>query len=140
MSEIPADLKATLEGRVREQIACEVRGHVSALYEFTLPAIRARRIAERHDEPELSLAEIGEFVGLVNEAEVQSIHIESFYPSVERFSGCPVARVVTSVRYNRRSQVTTFRCLWVYSDGMWFSTSLGKVRFAAPLEADKGAS
>jgi hypothetical protein len=140
MSEIPADLKAKLEGRVREQIACEARGDVPALYAFTLPAIRARRIAERDDEPGLSLAEIKQFVGFVFEAVVQSFHVESFHPSVERFSGCPAAVVVTKVRYNRRSRVSTFRCIWVYSDGIWFSTSLGKVYFGALPEKGHGES
>src|SRR4051812_48713986 len=127
MSEIPAELKAKLEDRVREQIASEARGDVSALYEFTLPAIRASRIAERDDEPGLSLSQLGKFAGLVHEAEVQSIHVEWFRPSVERFSGCPAALVVTEVRYNRRSEVSGFRCIWVYSGGTWFSTALGKL-------------
>ena len=132
MSEIPADLKAKLEDRVREQIASEVRGDVSALYEFTLPAIRAGRIAERDDEPGLSLSEIKKFVGLVHEAEVQSIHLEQFHPSVARFSCCPAAVVITKVRYNGRSSDTEFRCIWVYSEGTWFTTALGKMRFAIP--------
>src|ERR1700682_2945795 len=112
MSEIPADLKAKLEDRVREQIAREVRGDVSALYEFTLPAIRAGRIAERDDEPALSLWEIREFVGLVHEAEVRSIHLERLHPSVARFSSCPAVVVVTKVRYNGRSSDSEFRCIW----------------------------
>src|SRR5207253_2703274 len=37
MCEIPAELKAKLDDRVREQVAAEVRGDVSTLYEFTLP-------------------------------------------------------------------------------------------------------
>jgi hypothetical protein len=129
MCEIPADVKAKLEDRVREQIASEIRGDVSALYEFTLPAIRARRIAERDDEPGLSLSEIREFVGLVHEAEVQSTHLDQFHPSVARFSGCPAAVVVTKVRYNGSSD-SEFRCIWVYSEGTWFTTALGKVQFA----------
>lgn len=134
MAEIPTDLKASLENRVCEQIASEVRGDVSALYEFTLPAIRAGRIAERADEPELSLSEIKEFVGLVHEAEVQSIQVEQFHPSVARFSGCPAAVVVAKVRYNRRSAVSEFRCIWVYSEGRWFTTALGKRCFGASPE------
>src|SRR5262245_57243248 len=100
MPEIPAEMKKTLEERVREQIASEVLGDVTALYEFTLPTIRARRIAERNDEPELSLSEIRKFIHVVREAEVQSIHVERFVPSLARYSGFPAAVVVTKVRYN----------------------------------------
>lgn len=134
MSEIPLGLKTKLEDRIREQIASEVRGDVSALYEFTLPVIRARRIAERSDEPELSLLEIRKFVGFVHAAEVQSIEIEQFHSSVERFSDCPAAVVVTRVRYNQRREATQFRCIWVYSERTWFTTALGKVNFGATSE------
>src|SRR6266852_1397654 len=103
MSELPGDLRAELENRVREQIASEARGDVSSLYKFTLPAIRTSRIEERGDEPELSLSQISEFVQLVHEAEVLSIHVDHFVPSLERYSGAPAARVVTRVRYNRSS-------------------------------------
>src|SRR4051794_39798238 len=95
MGEIPADLRASLEDRVREQIAAEARGDVSALYGFSLPPTRARRIAERDDEPGLSLGKIRTFVGLVREVEVESVEVEQFHPSVQRFSGCPAAVVVT---------------------------------------------
>ena len=61
MCDMPEDLKARLHDRVREQIASEVRGDVPALYQFTLPSIRAQRIAGRDDEPELSLSLIREF-------------------------------------------------------------------------------
>ena len=134
MSEIPAALKAKLEDRVREQIASEVRSDVSALYEFTLPAIRARRVAERDDEPELSLSEVRKFVRLIHEAEVESIEVEQFHPAVERFSGRPAAVVVTRVRYNQRSEASQFRCIWVYSSGTWFSTALGKMWFGRSSE------
>ena len=131
MSEIPPDFRTKLGDRVRGQIAAEVRSDVSGLYAFTLPSIRAERIEERSDEPELSLSlsQIRDFVRHVQSAEVESIEIESFHPSAEHYSGCPVAVVVTKVRYNRRSIATTFRCIWVYSDGTWFSTSLGKIYF-----------
>jgi len=140
VSEIPADLRTKLEDRIREQIACEARGDVLALYEFTLSAIRASRNAELDDEPGLSLAQIKEFVGCVFEAQVQSIQVESFHPSVERFSGCSAAVVITKVRYNRRSGLNTFRCIWVYSGGTWFTTALGKLFFGAPAGKDTGAS
>jgi hypothetical protein len=132
MSEIPADLRVKLEERVREQIASEVSGNVAALYEFTLPAIRARRVNGRDDEPELSLSEIRQFVALIHEAEVQSVEVEQFHETVERFSGSPAAVVVTTVRYNQRSEDSQFRCIWVYSAGTWFSTALGKLRFGSP--------
>src|SRR5262245_15312993 len=131
MSEISADLRTQLEDRVREQVASEARRDVSALYEFTLPAIRAKRIAERDDEPELSLSQIRKFVGLIHEAEVESIDVEQIHRSVERFSGCPAAVVVTKVRYNQRRETSEFRCIWVYADGTWFSTALGKIWFGA---------
>ena len=134
MGEIPVDLRASLEDRVREQIAAEARGDVSALYGFTLPAYRAARIAERDDEPGLSLGQLREFVGHVREAEVESIEVEQFHPSVERLAGCAAAVVVSRVRYNRRSEASRFRCIWVYTDGTWFSTSLGKLWFGAPSE------
>jgi hypothetical protein len=130
VGDIPAELRAKLEDRVREQIATEVRGDVSALYEFTLPSIRAHRIAERDDEPELSLSSIREFVGLIREAQVESIRVESFEPSLSRHGGCPAAFVVTEVRYNGDDGAHTFRCVWVYSESNWFTTSLGKRRFA----------
>ena len=129
MSDIPAELRVKLEHRVREQIASEVRRDVHALYEFTLPAIRARRVAERDDEPELSLSEIRAFVGLIHEAEVESIEVEQFHPFVERYAGSPAAVVVTRVRYNRLGEAARFRCIWVCSGGTWFSTALGKIWF-----------
>jgi hypothetical protein len=128
MPEIPANLKAKLEDRVREQIATEIRGDVCALYDFTLPAIRLRRVAERNDEPGLSLSEIREFVNQVHSAEVQSINVEQFHPSVERFCGWPAAVVVTKVRYNGSNNDSEFRCIWVYNQGTWFTTALGKLR------------
>ena len=135
---IPAELKANLAHRIHDQIANEVRGDVSALYEFTLPAIRARRIAERDDEPGLSLSDIKKFVDLVHDAEVESIHIEQFHPSVARLSGCPAAVVVTKVRYNNRSAVSEFRCIWVYSEGNWVTTTLGKICLGASLGTSDG--
>jgi hypothetical protein len=135
MDEIPTDLRGQLEDRIRDLTAAEVRGDVSAVYGFTLPDIRARRVAERDDEPGLSLSQIGRFVALVREAEVLSIQVERFDPSVERFSGCPAAVVVTRVRYNQRSEASQFRCIWVNSDGIWFTTSLGKVWLGTPLDA-----
>jgi hypothetical protein len=140
MSEIPGDLRADLENRVREQIASEARGDVSSLYDFTLPAIRAGRIAERGDEPELSLSQIRKFVQLVHEAEVLSIHVDRFVPSLERYSGAPAARVVTRVRYNRSSHVSEFRCIWVYSNGVWFTTSLGKIRWGCSKDSSVGGN
>lgn len=134
MDEITAELRAKLENRIREQIASEIRGEVSALYEFTLPAIRARRIAERDDEPGLSLSQIQEFVAIVRSAVVESIEIETFHPALERFAGCPAATVVTRVRDNQRSQPCRFRGIWVYSDGNWFTTSLGKLYFGNPTD------
>jgi hypothetical protein len=131
MSEIPANLMSMLEDRVREQIAAEVRGDVSALYEFTLPAIRARRIAERNDEPEPSLSEISKFVSQVHSAYVRSINVEQFHASVQRFHGCAAAVVVTRVQYNEGKHESDFRCIWVFDQGTWFTTALGKIRFSA---------
>jgi hypothetical protein len=127
MHDMPVDLKAKLDDRIREQMASEVRGDVQALYEFTLPAIRAKRIAERDDEPMLSLSEIEEFVAHVHEAEVRSIHIEEFWPSSKRSPGCPAALVVTKIRYNGLNDAGESRCIWVYSEDTWFTTSLGKM-------------
>ena len=130
MTEIPPDLRAALERKVRQQIECEVRREVRALYEFTLPAISARRVAERNDETELTMSEIRQFVDSIDAAEVQSIEVESFHPAVERFSNCSVALVTTRVLYNQREVADRFRCLWVYSSGEWFTTSLCKIAWS----------
>jgi hypothetical protein len=127
MPEIPTDLKAKLEDRVREQIATEIRGDVFALYDFTLPAIRARRLAERNDEPGLSLSGIREFVNQVHSAEVRSIRVEQFHPSTQRFCGQPAAVVVTTIRYNESHNDSKFRSIWVYNEGTWITTALSKV-------------
>ena len=127
MSQIPDALRVTLEDRVREQIASEVRRDVSSLYRFTLPSIRERRVAEVVDEPELSLCDIRYFVEHVHSAEVASIEVEQFHRAVERFAGCPAAIVITRVRYNQSEQPAEFRCIWVYSTDTWFCTSLGKL-------------
>jgi hypothetical protein len=121
-----ADLRASLERRVSGQIECEVRGDVRALYEFTLPTIRARRVAQRNDEPDLTLSEIQEFVDQIDSANVLSIEVESFHPSVDRFANSPAAVVVTNVMYNQRGEADRFRCLWVYSNGQWYSTATNK--------------
>jgi hypothetical protein len=135
MSEISAKLRASLEGRIREQIAAEVRRDAEVLYGITLPAYRAARIAERDDEPELSLTGIRQFVQSVDDAEIQSVEVESFYPAVDRFAGSAAAVVVTLVRYNRRSEASRFRCIWVHSHGTWYSTALGKFWLGAPPES-----
>lgn len=140
MSKLPDDLRAKLEDRVREQIASEVRGDVPALYEFTLPSIRLSRVAERDDEPELSLSEINAFVGLIQNAELESFEVEQFHPSVERFASCPAAVVVTRVRYNGLGEPAQFRCIWVYSGGNWFSTALGKIWFGPQRDNTKDAA
>jgi hypothetical protein len=104
MCDIPGDLRAELENRVREQIASEVRGDVLALYEFTLPSIRAQRIMERDDEPELSLSSIREFVRLIDTADVLSIGVEQFQP-LRRAPRPPVRSptLQTTVRVGQRS-------------------------------------
>jgi hypothetical protein len=134
MSDIPAGLKAQLEERIRAQIASEVRGEVQSLYEFTLPQIRASRIAERSDEPELTYSEIRRFVREVREAEVLSVDVEQFHPSVARFANCPAAKAVTKVRYNGADTISVFRCIWVFSESTWYTTALGKICFSAPDE------
>jgi hypothetical protein len=128
MDDIPADLKAKLEARLLQQVAAEVRGDVSALYQFILPSIRARRIAGRDDEPELSLSSIREFVGMIHAAEILSIRIEEFQPSLPRHRGLPAAVVVSQIRYKSGDIPSEFRCIWVYADGSWYTTSLGKRR------------
>lgn len=140
MSDIPPELRAKLDDRIREQIASEVRGDVLARYELTLPTIRARRVAEVGGEPELSLSSIKAFVGHIHAAEVESIEVESFHPSVERFAGCPAAVVVTRVRYNRLVEAAQFRCIWVYSDGNWFTTALSTVWFGRQHDATENAA
>jgi len=124
---IPSEYEAELRSRVREQIALEVEGDVRALYEFTLPAIRTRRIADRDDEPTSSLSQIRDFVGLVDSAEVESVEVVEYASEVERFRGCPAAVVVSEVRYNDSDSATRFRTIWVRDEGKWFSTALGKM-------------
>jgi hypothetical protein len=138
MCDIPVDLRAKLEDRIREQIATEVRRDVPALYQFTLPSIRARRVAEREDEPGLSLSSIREFIGLIAEAVVQSIRVERFQPSLERHGGCPATVVVTKVRYNGDERASEFRCIWVHSERTWFTTSLGKLGFGSHRSTPAG--
>ena len=138
MCDIPADLKTKLENRVREQIASEVRGDVLALYQFTHPSIRAQRIMERDDEPELSLSSIREFVRLIDTADVLSIGVGQFQPSLARHGSCPAALVVAKVRYNDCDYVSEFRCIWVYTEDLWFTTSLGKRRISGRPTSPRG--
>ena len=128
-TDIPAEYEAELRRRIHEQISCEAQGDVVALYEFILPTIRAERIAEGDDEPSLSLGEIQEFVGWVRSAVVESIEVERFHSSVDRFSGSPAAIVVSRVRYNEAT-ISEFRTIWVRDDGTWFSTALWKSELA----------
>ncbi len=111
---LPEDLKARLHDRVRRANR-ESEVLVPAAHQFTLPSIRAQRIAERDDEPELSLSSIREFVELIQEAEVQSIRVERFEPSRTRYGACPAAVVIAKVRYNGCDIVSEFGCIWVYS-------------------------
>jgi len=139
MSGIPPELRVQLDDRIRELIAIEVRGDVLARYELTLPTISARLAAEQEGEPELTLSSIKAFVRQIHAAELKSIEVESFNPSVERFAGCPAAVVVTRVRYNQLTEIAKFRCIWVYSGNIWFTTSLSTAWFRLQRdETDSG--
>lgn len=138
MTEIPPALKASLEARIREQIDCEVRRDVSALYEFTLPSINASRLARLAFEPEQTLSDIRDFVELVHTAEVESIEVEQFIPSLERHGGHPAAVAITQVKYNSDREANEFRCIWVYESGTWYTTSLGKMAWGPRSGSDSG--
>jgi hypothetical protein len=129
MNEISLENKAELFSRVQEQITLEVKGDVSALYEFTLPSISAKRIAERDDEPSLTKKDIKKFVESVHSAKVESIEIEHFYPKAAYYLNCPAAVVISKVRYNNSDSVSVFRTIWVRYGETWFSTALNKTHF-----------
>lgn len=129
MDDIDFEYKDKLKDRVREQISLEIAKDVSALYGFTLPAIRTKRISVREDEPELTKRNILQFVEQVQSAIIETIEIERFYSNAESYSGSPAAIVIAKVRYNESESAIKFRTVWVLEDNTWYSTSINKQWF-----------
>lgn len=121
--------KSELIDRVKEQIGLERERDVSALYEFTLPEIREKRISERSDEPGLTKDAISSFVQKVESAEVQSIEILEYHEEAPLYSNCPAATVLSLVTYNGQLVASKSRTVWVLSDGVWYSTALNRSWF-----------
>jgi hypothetical protein len=129
MKEIPDKYREGLENRIRTQIQLEVDGDIEKIYEYTLPTIREKRIAERNDEPQLSKNSIAEFVKNVKSANIENIEIAEFHTHSEMYLDNPAAVVVITVRYNAEVNVNRFKTIWVLYDGLWYSTALGKSIF-----------
>lgn len=113
----------TLLGRVHEQVRLEARHDVEALYALVDPVVRARREAERDDEPERTLSGIRDFVKEIRSAEVERVEILEARRVCKRHGGRPAARVRSSVRYNDEATAREWRAVWVRDQGVWYSTS-----------------
>lgn len=120
-----AEIRRQLTSRIKQQISPEVAGDVAALYEFTLPQIREKRIAERDDEPGLSISGIEAFVAKISSAEVISVDIEKIHEKAPLYSDLPAALVGSIVRYNGSDIDSQFRTVWVLVDETWYTTSIG---------------
>lgn len=118
----------TLLGRVHEQASLEARHDVEGLYRLIDPAIRARREAEREDEPGVTISHLRKLVEPVETAEVEEVEILEAHKVSGRHGGRPAALVRSVVRYNRnassRESRTESRTVWVRDGGVWYCTAL----------------
>ena len=119
---IPPEYEAELRKRIHEHVACELKGDVEAVYNFTLPSIREKRIAEYDFEPEYSLGKIRKYLNLIKSAAVDSIEIEFYSPFIPRHSNNPGAVVKSKVIYNNISY--TNRTIWILFNDTWYTTAL----------------
>jgi hypothetical protein len=127
MHELDGALETQLRQRIREQISCEDRGDVAALYEFIDPDIRASGEGDFPFQPERTLSQLRDFVNTVQHAEVECIEIEDFRTDGgEIRRNRPTAIVAVNVLYNGRTR-SRFRTPWVLDGGQWYSRSLGKI-------------
>ena len=120
-----AEIRRQLTRRINQKVSLEVAGDVAAIYELTLPQIREERIAERDDEPGLSLSGIEAYVTKISSAEVISVDIEKIHEQAPLYSDLPAALVVSIVRYNGSDVDSQSRTVWVLVDETWFTTSIG---------------
>lgn len=118
----------TLLGRIHEQASLEERHDVEGLYRLIDPAIRARREAERDDEPGLTISHLRNLVEPVETAEVEEVEVLEARKVSRRHGGRPAALVRSVVRYTRQASSgrsrTESRTLWVRDRGVWYSTAL----------------
>lgn len=114
----------TLIGRVHVQASLEARHDVAALYELIDPVIRARREAQRDDEPDRTLSIIRAFVASVRAAQVEEVEILEAHRVCERQRGRPAALVRSVVRYNDEPAAHESRTLWVRDRKTWYSTAV----------------
>jgi hypothetical protein len=124
---LDTELETQLRQRIQEQISCEDRGDVAALFGFIDPEIRARRSDEYAIEPEHTFSQLRAFVSKVKSANCEAIEIRSFaIDGGETRNHRPTAFVVVDVLYNGTVR-SRFRTPWVLHDGRWYTTALGKL-------------
>lgn len=114
----------TLLGRAHERVRREAAGDVEGLYALLDPAIRARREAERDDEPERTLAELRAFVAGLRSVELVEVGILEATRRCAAQGGRPAARVRAVVRYNGATVPEESHTVWVRDAEVWYAATL----------------
>lgn len=121
------DLLPQLRRRTEHLLFCEMTGDVDGWYEAIDPQIRAQRVAERDDEPELTKSGLRAFMATISDARLVSIEIARYKETSSAHCGNrPVALVESTVAYDG-GRLARFRTPWVLEDGVWFTRAVGKI-------------